>query len=81
MLKSQYRAADEWLSELVSEVAGTIGGFDQNLLGCLVEPVANGKNVLPVAGNFRYLCRLCVLRVFLQSRVSSHIHGCSGNGP
>ena len=50
MLKREHGAADEWLTELVAEVAGTIGSLDENLLGRLVEPLANRQDVLPVAG-------------------------------
>ena len=43
MLERKHRTANQRLAELVSEVAGTIRSLDENLLGRLIEPLANGK--------------------------------------
>ena len=48
MLEGEYRTADEGLAELVAEVAGTVRCLDKNLLGCLIQPLANGQNLLPL---------------------------------
>ena len=77
MLEGQHRTADQRLAELVAEVGSTIRGFDQYLLGRLVEPLANGQDVFPVAGDDRLLGS----GILLQPRIGSHIDGCAGNGP
>ena len=47
MFESQYRTTDQRLAELVAEVAGTIGCFDQNLFGSLIQPLAYRKDFFP----------------------------------
>ena len=79
MLECKDGTTDEWLAKLVAEVAGTVGGFYQYLLWCLVEPLAHGEDVFPVAG-----CSLAVTvfeTVFLKARISCHIYGGAGNRP
>ena len=68
MLEGQHRTTDQWLAELVTEVAGTIRSLDKNLLGCLVQPFANGQNLLP-------------LTLLLSAGVAGHIDSCSCNRP
>ena len=48
VLESQHRTADEGLAELVAEVAGTVGGLYENLLGSLVQPLAYGQYLFPL---------------------------------
>ena len=64
MFEGEQRTAYERLSELVSEVAGAIRRLDENLFGSLIEPFSHRQNILPVASSF-------------ESRVRSHIYGCS----
>ncbi len=68
MLEGEDGAADERLTELVAEVAGTVGSLDENLLGCLVEPLPDGKYLFPFP-------------VLLGARIAGHVHGSSGYGP
>ena len=49
MLEGEHRSADQWLTELITKVAGTVRGLDQNLLGSLIQPLANRQDILPVA--------------------------------
>ena len=72
MLERQHRAADQRLSELVTEVRGSVRRLDQNLLRRLVQPFADGQDVLPVTG------RLVVIG---QSRIGCHIDSRSGYRP
>ena len=43
MFEGEHGARDERLTELITEVAGTVRGLDENLLGRLIEPLANGQ--------------------------------------
>ena len=69
MLEGQYRTANQGLAKLVTEVGSTIRSLDQNLLRCLIEPLANGQNVLPVA------------ILVLNTRIGSHIDGSTCDRP
>ena len=40
MLEGQHRTADKWLAELVTEIRGTVRSLGQNLLWCLIQPLA-----------------------------------------
>ena len=60
MFESQDRTADKRLSELVSEIRGTIRSLDENLLRRLVKPFANWQKLLP-------------LTVFFCARITGHI--------
>ena len=72
MLEGEHRTGDERLSELVAEVRRTVRCLDENLLWCLIQPLAYGHDVLPVA---------CEVIVVLKTRISSHVYGCSGDRP
>ena len=48
VLKGQHTAANQWLSELVAKVGGTVRGLYQYLLRRLVQPFAYGHDVLPI---------------------------------
>ena len=69
VLKGQHGSANQRLSELITKVGGTVGCLDQNLFWCLVEPLADRKDVLPVT------------LLILDAGVSGHIDGCSSNRP
>ena len=62
MLKGQQAAVDEGLAELVAEVGGTIGGLDENLFRCLIQPLARLDVLLPFTA-------------LLRARIGSHING------
>ena len=47
VLEGQHRTADEWLTELVPEVARPIGGLRQDLARSLVEPRTRSTVLLP----------------------------------
>ena len=47
VFESQYRTADKRLSELVSEVTGTVGGFDQDLFWGLIQPFTYRQDFFP----------------------------------
>ncbi len=49
VLESEYRAADEGLTELVAEVGCPVGGLDEDLFRCLVEPFSDGQEAFPNA--------------------------------
>ena len=49
VLEGQHRATDEWLTELIPEVARTIGRLREDLAGRLVEPRAGSAVLLPGA--------------------------------
>ena len=49
VLEGQHRATDEWLTELIPEVARTIGCLREDLTGRLVEPRAGSAVLLPRA--------------------------------
>ena len=72
MFEGKHRARDERLTELITEVAGTVRGLDENLLGRLIEPLANGQQVFPVA-------QLAVFGV--EARIARHIDCRAGDGP
>ena len=72
MLESEDGAADEGLTELVTEIRGTIRGLGQNLLWCLVQPLAHGKDVLPIAGS---------TIIVMEARIGCHINCCTRNRP
>ena len=67
MFEGEYRTADEWLTKLISEVAGTIGSLDQNLLWCLIQPFANRQNIFPIS--------------FFYPRIRRHIDSGTCNRP
>ncbi len=68
VLKGEQRAAHQRLAKLVAEVAGAVGGLDEYLLGCLVQPGAwRHGALLPQA--------LC-----LGARIAGHVHSCAGQG-
>ena len=69
VLEGEHRTADQWLSELITEVGGTIRCLDQYLLGSLVQPLTNRQDILPVT------------LVIFYARIRCHIDGCSGNRP
>ena len=68
VLEGEHRAGNERLSELVAEVAGAVGGFDEYLFRCLVEPLAHGQDVFPFAAA-------------VEAGVGCHVDGCAGDGP
>ena len=68
VLEGQHRTADERLAELVAEVAGTVRGLDEDLLGRLVQPFAHGQDFFPLAS-------------FLRAGVGGHVDGRAGDGP
>ena len=49
VLEGQHRATDEWLTELIPEVARSIGCLREDLTGRLVEPRAGSTVLLPGA--------------------------------
>ena len=51
MLEGEYRSADQWLTELITEVGGTVRSLDQDLLGSLIQPLANRQDILPISFN------------------------------
>ena len=66
VLKSEERTADERLTELVSEIGGTIRSLDENLLGSLVKPWARWHSAkLPLA-------------LGSSARIRRHIDGSTG---
>ena len=69
VLEGQYGAADEGLSELVSEVGSSVRGLDENLFRSLVEP-----------GSFRQIVFPLLHASFLTG-IGGHIYCRSGNGP
>ena len=52
MLEGEYRSADQRLTELVTEVGGTVRSLDKDLLGSLIQPFAYRQDVLPIPFNF-----------------------------
>ena len=67
MLEGEQRAADEGLSEFVTEVRGTVRCLNQNLLGRLVEPGAGSHGPLfPFAALF-------------GAGIGRHVYGSTGN--
>ena len=62
MLEGQHRATDEWLTELIPEVARTIGCLREDLTGRLVEPRAGSAVLLPGA-------------ISCRARVARHVDG------
>ena len=72
VLECEQRTGDERLSELVAEVRGTVRSLDKNLLRSLIQPLAYGHDVLPVA---------CQVVVVLESRIRCHVHSCTGDRP
>ena len=75
VLEGEHGTADERLAELVAEVGGSVGGLDENLLGCLVEPLAHGQDVLPRA------LGVAVPLVVGETRVGRHVDSGAGDGP
>ena len=59
-------------SPIIAEVAGTVRGFDKNLLGCLIQPLACRHNLFPVS---------CLTLVVGETGIRGHIYRCSGDGP
>ena len=78
MLKCQHRTADQRLTELITKVRGTVGGFCQNLLWCLVQPLAHRQDILPVSLNSKFF--ILKFRV-IQTRIGRHIHSRTSNRP
>ena len=72
VLERKYRTRDEGLAKFVTEVAGAIRGFDENLLGCLVEPRAFGDVALALASG---CCGIVLVAL------GGHIHGRTCDGP
>ena len=72
MLESEYGTADERLTELVSEIRGTVRSLDQYLLRRLIEPLANGQDVFPVA---------CGVVIIGKARIGRHVDRRTGNRP
>ena len=62
MFESEHRTADERLSELVTEVAGSVRCLDKNLFRSLIEPFSHWQYVFPVASA-------------VESWIRCHIHG------
>ena len=75
VLEGEEGSRDEGLAKLVAEVAGAIGGLDENLLRRLVEPLAHGQYVLPVAQGG------LLAVVALQSGIGRHIDCRARDGP
>ena len=75
MLEGEQRTRNQRLTELVAKIARTVRCLDENLLRCLIEPLANWQNILPIAQGW------CTAVVFLQAGISSHIYSRSGNRP
>ncbi len=67
----EHGTADQRLTELISEVGSTVRGFDQYLFWCLVEPLAHGNDVFPVADNACLGSQL--VASLRQARVGSHV--------
>ena len=72
MLEGQYGTADQRLTELITEITGTIRSLDQNLFRGLVQPLTNGQNALPIASQFV---------IVSQTRICRHIDCCTSNRP
>ena len=68
MFESQYRTADQWLAELVSEIGSAIGRLNQNLFRSLVQPFAYRKDFFPFAA-------------FVCAWVRSHVDSSTCNRP
>ena len=68
MLECEHRTADKRLSELVTEIGSTVRCLCQYLLRSLIEPLAHGENLLPLA-------------VGVCTGIRCHVHCSSGNGP
>ena len=67
MLECEQRTADQWLTELVTEIARTVRCLDQNIGGSLIEPLTRGH--------------LCLPRVrIVQTRICGHIYRRTRNG-
>ena len=47
MFESEHRTGDEGLSELVTEIRSAVRGFDKDLLGRLIKPLAGRHGALP----------------------------------
>ena len=64
MLEGEHRSCDEGLSEFITEVGSTVGGFGEDLLRSLVEP-----------GTF---CHVALPRTTtIKTRIGSHIDSCT----
>ena len=48
MLVGKQRTSNQWLTELVSEIARTVRCLDKDLLWSLIEPLTNRKDVFPI---------------------------------
>ena len=68
MFKGEERTRNQWLTELVTEVASTIWCLDKDLFWCLIEPLANGQYVFPISKSRRWII------VIFKSWVGSHIY-------
>ena len=68
VFESQYRAADQRLAELVTEVGSTVGCLDQNLFRSLVQPFAYRKNIFPFAA-------------FVRAGIRSHVDSSTCDRP
>ena len=75
VLESEQRTGDERLAKLVSEVAGTIGCLDEDLLRSLIEPLAYRQQVFPVA------LGVALAGIVFQTGIGCHIDSRACDGP
>ena len=75
VLECKHRTCDERLTKLVAEVGSTVGSLDQDLLRSLIEPLAHWHDVFPVT------LHVALAVVVLQTRISSHVAGCTCDRP
>ena len=67
VLEGEHRTSDEGLSEFITEIGSTVGGFGEDLLWRLIEP--------------RTFCHIALPRTTtIKTRIGSHINRCAGNG-
>ena len=67
MFKGKHRSADEGLTELVAEIAGAVGGLDEDLFGRFIEPGPGLHTRFPGTGT-------------PQPRVGGHVDRRAGHG-
>ena len=79
MLKSQKRTVDKRLSELVAEVACSVGSLDEDFDGCLIKPFALVDAAFPFPAVEMVGKRLFVAGIFFESRIRSHVNRRSCN--
>ena len=73
IFKGQQRTRDEWLTELITEVRGSVGCFDENLLRRLIKPWTRSDLVFPVASGR--------VVVSLQTWIAGHVDRRTGDRP